>query len=76
VPCTHYATTLCAPATQQHGAVARTAHTRAPARQKQANLGVSKKDESAVFGVWEKGTQRPKGKRLQFVVIVAKWACV
>ena len=48
------ATSLCAPAPQQHGAVARTTHTRAPARQKQANLCVSKKDESAVFGVWEK----------------------
>ena len=32
-----YVTALCAPATQQHGAVACTTHTRAPARQKQAN---------------------------------------
>ena len=72
----YYATSLCAPATQQNATHSRTTHTRAPARQKQANLYVNKKDESTVFGVWEKGTQRPKGKRLQLVVIVAKWACV
>ena len=61
---------------EQHALLTCTSHTRAPARQKQANLCVSKKDESAVFGVWEKETQRPKCKRLQLVVIVAKRACV
>ena len=50
----YYATSLCAPATQQNATHSRTTHTRAPARQKQANLSMSKKDESAVFGVWEK----------------------
>ena len=37
----YYATSLCVSATQQHGAVARTAHTRAHTRQKQANLCVT-----------------------------------
>ena len=41
-------------ATQQYATHSSTSHTRAPTRQKQANLSVSKKDESAVFGVWEK----------------------
>ena len=62
-PC--YATTLCAPgSSQQYGAIACTSHTRVPARQKQANLCLSYKMKEQFFGAWDKGTPRPKCKRL------------
>ena len=46
-------------------------HTRVPARQKQANLCLSYKMKEQFFGAWDKGTPRPKCKRLYLVAIVA-----
>ena len=69
---TRYATALCAPgSSQQYGAVACTSHTRVPARQKQANLCLSYKMKEQFFCAWDKGTPRPKCKRLYLVAIVA-----